>query len=457
MAAIYGELDQELAEANGTLGSCDAATVLTRPSLPQYGSLMHAAKTCYPTVEFAPTGPSFEWSPEEILKDNRNLLVTGAPGFGKTSFCRNHFLTDLGKFKTGQSSILPLYFIAHTIAVKDGQHFEDVFIRSEVAARLAAEPSLRVRLYLDGLDEIRSTELREQILAMIRETCVRERSRYHCVATAREHVGGYWTSWLVRVKLSPMSEERIRELVTAWLDGDPGLISAFYEELQHSQALIPVLGVPLLATLTILVFKNLRRLPENKLRLYQMFIDLLLGGWNLAKGLQRSSTFSSTVKLHLLTRLAGLMHADTTKECSSSQVGSALKQVAPSLVPDLQAIVSDLVEDGLLQPTGRQTYMFPHLSFQEYLAAKDAIDPARQEEKRIVRSYLTGNDWYKEVASFLISMTTNPLKMRGWIVDLAKSLAEGSGLSESEKRAGYLLAKLSEAFPQSKPSPTINS
>jgi hypothetical protein len=458
LSSIYGELDKEVAEANRALEyPDDAITVLTRPSFPKYGSLTHAATIGFPTVEFVAAGSALEWSPEEVLRDNRSLLVTGAPGFGKTSFCRNHFLADLDSFKTGRSSILPLYFAASTVLPKDGQRFEDVFIRGEVAERLAAEQSVKVRLYLDGLDEIPSVSLRDHILTLAREGCLSTTARYHCVATSREHVGGYSSSWLIRVKLARMSEERIRELVTAWLDGDPGLIQRFYEELRGSEALIPLLGVPLLATLTILVFKNLHRLPENKLRLYQMFIDLLLGGWNLAKGLQRSSTFSSTIKLLLLTRLAGLMHADTTKECSSSQVGSALRQVAPNLLPDLQAIVSELVQDGLLQPTGRQTYMFPHLSFQEYLAARDAIDPARQEEKRIVKSYLTGNDWYREVASFLVSMTTNPVKMRGWIVDLAKSLATGGGLSDSEKRAGYLLSRLSESFPGCRPSAAITN
>lgn len=449
----YSGLDQEITEANGSLESgADRLQLLASAAFARYCCLLHATTVCFPTVEFKSEG-MLEWSPEEVLAYNANIMVTGAPGFGKTSFCRNHFLADLEKFKSGGSRVLPLYFASHTIAVENGQSFQDIFIRREVAAKLDADPSLIVRIYLDGLDEIRSDELRDRVLAIAKETCTTQNSRYHCVATARDHVGGYSTSWLVRVGLSPLTEDQVRELVTAWLDGNADLISRFYLELGRSPSLIPMLGVPLLATLTVLVFKNLHRLPENRLRLYQMFIDLLLGGWDLAKGLQRSPIYSSTVKMLILTRLAGIMHAQREKECTDSSLISALKEVAPTLATKSENVIGELVEDGLLVPTGKLSYTFPHLSLQEYLAAKDAIDPSRQEEKRIVRAYLAGEDWYKEVAIFIVSMTTNPLRMRGWIVELAKPFAKPSSLSDSEKRAGYLISKLSEAFPECRTSP----
>jgi len=448
---VYAELDEEIAKANSSMLPCsDRMGLLDSLSFASYGSLVHSTSDCFPTVQFE-GGDQIEWHPDEVLAANRNLLITAAPGYGKSSFCRNHFLTDLDKYRSSNSKILPLYFAAHSIALTDGQTFNDVFIRPEVAGRLASgDPALAVRIYLDGLDEIRSTELRDRILEIVKDACLAANSRFRCIATARDHVGGHSTSWLVRLNLSPMSEGHLRDLVSAWLDGDTGLISSFYSELSGSESLLPVLGVPLLATLTVLVFKNLHRLPENRLRLYQMFIDLLLGGWNLAKGLQRSSHYSSTAKLLVLTRLAGIMHARKKKECEVSDLKTALKQSAPGLAPDLQSLLGELVEDGLLLPTGRSTYTFPHLSFQEYLAAKDAIDPARQEERRVVRSFLSGDDWYKEVATFIVSMTTNPLKMRDWVVEVAKPLARSRGISDSERRAAYLITRIRDMFPESK-------
>ena len=278
LTTVYAELDEEINEANtSVVADQDRFTILDDPSFANYASLLHAATTCFPVVQFARDG-QINWSAEELLSGNRNLLITGPPGYGKTSFSRNHFLADLQRFRTGTVDILPLYFAAHAVEVNEGRSFNDMFIRHEVAARLQSDPSLRVRVYLDGLDEVRTGDQRDQILAIAKQACTGSDTRYHCVATAREHVGGYSTSWLTRVRLSLMSDETLRELVTAWLDGDPQLISRFYLELSYSEALLSVLRVPLLATLTVLVFKNLHRLPENKLRLYQMFIDLLLGG-----------------------------------------------------------------------------------------------------------------------------------------------------------------------------------
>jgi len=453
VASVYDELDELIARANESIWQdVDRLSILDSPSFAVYGSMVRSVIDCFPAVEFQMEN-AIEWRPDEVLSINRNLLITAAPGYGKTSFCRNHFLRDLETFKARDSGILPLYFAAHSLRIEDGQKFEEVFVRPEVRARLDRDPKLSVRVYLDGLDEIKSKKLRDRILDIAKEECTQEHSRFRCIATARDHVGGFATSWLPRVTISPMSRDNLHELITAWLDGNAELISAFYSELSSAESLNSVLQVPLLATLTVLVFKNLHRLPENKLRLYQMFIDLLLGGWNLAKGLQRNSQFSSTAKQSVLTRLAGLMHARKEKECDLSRISVAFTQVAPALISDLHSVVSELVEDGLLLPTGRSTYLFPHLSFQEYLAAKDAIDPARTEEKRIVQCFLKGDDWFREVATFIVSMTTNAPRMRNWVVDLAKPTSSSEGISGSEQRAAYLISKLTEVFPESRAVP----
>jgi hypothetical protein len=453
VASVYDELDQLIARANESIKQdVDRKSILDSPSFAVYGSMLRSVLDCFPTVEFQMEN-EIEWRPDEVLSVNRNLLITAAPGYGKTSFCRNHFLRDLETFKARDSGILPLYFAAHSLRIEEGQKFEGVFVRPEVRARLDRDPKLLVRIYLDGLDEIKSKELRDRILGIAKEECTQEHSRFRCIATARDHVGGFATSWLPRIAISPMSRDNLHELVTAWLNGNAELISAFYSELKYAESLNSVLQVPLLATLTVLVFKNLHRLPENKLRLYQMFIDLLLGGWNLAKGLQRNSQFSSTAKQSVLTRLAGLMHARKEKECDLSRISTAFAQVAPALISDLHSVVCELVEDGLLLPTGRSTYIFPHLSFQEYLAAKDAIDPARTEEKRIVQCFLKGDDWFKEVATFIVSMTTNAPRMRNWVVDLSKPTSSSERISGSEQRAAYLISKLAEVFPESRAVP----
>jgi hypothetical protein len=105
VAEVYRELDKQIEDANTSVDpGSDRVGLLNGQPFANYGSLLHAANICVPTVQFAPNG-LIEWSADEILGQRRNTLVTGAPGFGKSSFCRNHFLADLEAFRTGQSSL----------------------------------------------------------------------------------------------------------------------------------------------------------------------------------------------------------------------------------------------------------------------------------------------------------------------------------------------------------------
>jgi hypothetical protein len=57
--------------------------------------------------------------------------------------------------------------------------------------------------------------------------------------------------------------------------------------------------VPLLGTLVIAVFKKMKSLPESKIKLYEIFVELMCGGWDLAKNVRRDTRFGcSSNELH---------------------------------------------------------------------------------------------------------------------------------------------------------------
>jgi hypothetical protein len=164
IVSVYDKLDEQIDRANESIRlDVDRISILDSLAFAVYGSMARSVIECFPTVEFQAES-AIEWRPDEVLSVNRNLLITAAPGYGKTSFCRNHFLRDLKMFKARDCGILPLYFAAHSLKIEEGQNFEKVFVRPEVRARLDRDPKLSVRVYLDGLDEIKSKELRDRVL-----------------------------------------------------------------------------------------------------------------------------------------------------------------------------------------------------------------------------------------------------------------------------------------------------
>jgi len=55
----------------------------------------------------------------------------------------------------------------------------------------------------------------------------------------------------------------------------------------------------------------------------------------------------------------------------------------------------------------------------------------------------------------LSALTQSKLGMRTWILELVQPYVTSHTLSDSEKRAGYLIAKLSETFPECKTVPAL--
>ncbi len=109
-----------------------------------------------------------------------------------------------------------------------------------------------------------------------------------------------------------------------------------------------------------------------------------------------------------------MLHDEKRRDCSAGDVHSALRQRVSGLQQRTREVLSELIVDGLLVPTG-SLLSFPHLSFQEFLAAKDLMGLQADRANLRLDSFLRGDDWWREVISFYVSFHEKPSEMEEWI------------------------------------------
>lgn len=383
-----------------------------------------------------------------------HLLIVGSPGYGKTSFCRWQALQDAEKYNSGLSSVLPVYIPLHKLARGRLGSFEQTFLgrlgKSALLSESTQNKNVKVRLYLDGLDEIASVERRREIIELAQEGS-KAGSNYQVIVTARDYVYGNWLGWLPRLSLNGFDNRDIKEFIDKWIGLRTKKGKDFVEQLNKTHSLLSLMRIPLLATLIVLVFKQTSKLPESKTKLYESFVDLLSGGWDIAKGVLRESKFGQRIKLSVLSNLAHTIHLRKYRVFTDEDVKIAVQPVfSSSSLDDWQLLRDEFIADGLIIKTG-STLQFAHFSFQEFLAAKFLIGcPQSAKAGRALESYLYGNDWWRETLKFYIGLSTNSKEIVRWLMSEIQRVKTSKSIASpiSKSHAEEILAAVSEVFPE---------
>jgi hypothetical protein len=303
-----------------------------------------------------------------------------------------------------------------------------------------------VRIYLDGLDEVTTVGQQERLMNLAQELA----KRYpfiQIVVTGRDYVSGPWLRWLSRIHLSELNDRQVTKLVENWLGQGTADCDDFNKQLSRTRTLKPLMHIPLLGTLIIAVYKKLRSLPESKSKLYEIFVELMCGGWDLAKNVRRETRFGSQGKLGVLTRLAGLLHSDQKREASEANVRLAVSQIMASLLEQWRDVLDEILEDGLLIRVGSDSLAFSHLSFQEYLAASELTDPNGDRQQQTLKRYLSGDDWWREVLAFYMGMSRRPDETEAWLRKTAIDMPSASRVHDLSQRFNFLLDALASSWP----------
>ena len=179
--------------------------------------------------------------------------------------------------------------------------------------------------------------------------------------------------------------------VTSKLNEEEGLNLAtqFIEKLKlpENQPIRELARTPILLNLTVSVFQAKANFPKKRSKLYEAGLDILLVRWDEARGIQRDEIYrnlSLPHKIKLLSHIAATTFEEGNYFFEQSEIEQHIADYLRTLPeantdPETLRLNSEAVlktieaQHGLLVERALGVYSFSHLTFQEYLTARNIV------------------------------------------------------------------------------------
>jgi hypothetical protein len=354
-------------------------------------------------------------SQSDLTSQVGSLTVTAPPGYGKTTFCKWNAINDAKALLETSGAVFPVYIPLHRYNEIDATYID--FLSSELRDFFSSGHAETyklsiVRIYLDGLDELRFRKKKNRVLDLAKEA-LGITIPIQFVITSRDSSFNARMAAYPRFRIRPIDGDEAQLLVRKLLRGDLDHIREFWRQVHESGNLSELLKVPLLLQLIASVFQKTSKIPQNRYRLYQMFLELLAHGWDRAKSVERGFRYDSEIKLKILQILAGRLHSQGRREASVDEFRTCIEGIAGGNTIDVDILINELLHQGLIVQSGT-LFLFAHLSFQEYLTARDLNDPSGLRQGSALMRFLNGDDWWREVVSFYINGHSSPSDLELW-------------------------------------------
>ncbi|NEP14492.1 MAG: NACHT domain-containing protein [Symploca sp. SIO2C1] len=414
---------------------------------------------------------------DEVICKCRRLVIRGAAGAGKST------LLQWLAVRAASQSFPPAlhhwnYKIPFFIRLRSlvGEQFPTPEQFPALIARnfAATMPSDWVHRYLnygqaliliDGVDELPRQERQDFFEAL--KDLVRDFSQVTYIVTSRPSglknlQGEQWQEWedwvkgqgFVNLTLEPMSRTNVEQFIERWHSALPSdettnsqpeaptqIAENLKRQLRQRRELRQLASTPLLCAMICALHRDRREtLPSDRLQLYRECIDMLLNRRDEGRKIKLDDTYPTGLneaqKIELLQSLAlklmRLNRSNLEAERVDSHFNEELKKTSlPATVTGKQ--IRDLFIDraGLLREPVVGQIDFAHRTFQEYLAAKAALDDDSLEE---LLQKATDDQWRE---SIIVAAGLARLKER---VQFLNSLIEQGNSEPDTKNYLHLLA-----------------
>jgi Leucine-rich repeat (LRR) protein len=380
---------------------------------------------------------------EQLLASTRRLVLIGPAGCGKTTFLQwvavrcasRDFVAELESW----NDQVPFFLRLRRLNDAELPSPRD-FPKLAAGAIGATAPDLwahevlkagRAVVLVDGLDEV-SNERRDRIREWLQDLVVTyPDARY--IVTSRPHaITADWMSayHFGHAELLPLSVSVIPDFVDRWhaavreraRDQDAELSRALAEHLKdvlrHNTALNSLATSPLLCALICALHRDRRaELPDGRIRLYEACCEMLIERRDRERGIKSPLTYDQ--KLLVLEDFAyWLLENDSSEidiDDADAQFNRRLSTIAdlPTGITGADVRKVFVERTSLIREPVAQRLDFAHRSFQEFLAAKAALD--RGNIGVLIRN--AHEHQWREVV-ILASGRANPIERRKLIAGL---------------------------------------
>jgi formylglycine-generating enzyme required for sulfatase activity/energy-coupling factor transporter ATP-binding protein EcfA2 len=394
-------------------------------------------------------------SVDEALAADSRLVILGDPGSGKTTLLRYLALLYARDLAEGTALVadrlglaergyVPILFPLRRLGaylkarrpVDDGtegcglllRHYHEMLRGDRVHLPAGFfDPYLesgRAVVLLDGLDEVADRDLRRRVSRLVeRFTSAYPDCRYvvasrivgyrdaarlaegYATTTIRDFlmrdVASFLRNWHRAVAVGQMGPGPSAE---AYADRQTRALLAAIEGNERIRALAIN---PLMLTVIALVHRDRVKLPDRRAELYDEAVNVLLGKWDEARGVQEIAIladrpFDAGDRRLMLQAVALWMQEHAQKEIEAEDLRRLLgarfhdilgdRREASRAVDRFLRVIQE--RTGLLGEHGVGVYRFSHLTFQEYLAA---LAVAGRDDYVAYTLDHVGDPWWREV------------------------------------------------------------
>jgi predicted NACHT family NTPase len=348
----------------------------------------------------------------EALNRYSKLMLLGKPGAGKTTLLKYTAL----KCSQGDifSDLVPIFVTLRQYAGAESQPLLLDYISQDLCAyNIGNEANVkqllqqgRAILFLDGLDEVRENDLR-RVLEDLRSFSEQFYTN-RFVITSRLGSQEYIFEKFTEVEVANFQPLQISQFAQRWFLNNSRHIELFLRKVEDNRPIQELATNPLLLTLLCLVFDEFGDFPTNRSELYREGLDVLLKKWDAKRNIERHQIYknlSMQRKEDLLAQVACTTFYQGDYFFRQVDLESYITEYIRNLPKantdeealqlDSEAIIRAIEsQHGLFVERAKGIYSFSHLTFHEYLAARELVYNGNQDTLILLASKITDPRWH---------------------------------------------------------------